>query len=181
MRSHPLGISLVVLAALTTPVGCGRGDADRPTDTALTPVAADSQNAPVPPPAEPVAPTAAADPSATPAGATGRVVDVQMLGDASGYRFVPATVTVKRGDRIRWTMVSGPPHNVAFWSDSIPAGAAATLGANMSKTTSPLSGPLMMAANETYEVSFAGVPVGTYRYFCTPHLALGMKGVVRVE
>jgi plastocyanin len=114
-------------------------------------------------------------------GSTGRVVDVQMVGDAKGFRFSPAIVTVKRGDRVRWTMVSGAPHNVAFWPDSVPAGAAKRLGANMPKSIAPLTGPFLMSTNETYEVSFEGVPKGTYRYFCTPHLALGMKAVVRVE
>jgi plastocyanin len=116
-----------------------------------------------------------------PAGSTGRVVVVQMITDATGYRFSPATVSVKQGDRVRWTMVSGAPHNVAFWPDSVPAGAAKRLGANMPKSIAPLTGPFLMSTNETYEVSFEGVPKGTYRYFCTPHLALGMKAVVRVE
>jgi len=111
----------------------------------------------------------------------GRVVVVQMVGDATGFRFSPATVTVKRGDRVKWIMASGAPHNVAFWPDSIPAGAAKKLGARMPKTMAPLTGPLLMATNESYEVSFDDLPKGTYRYFCTPHLALGMKAVVRVE
>ena len=51
----------------------------------------------------------------------------------------------------------------------------------MPKTMAPLTGAILMSANETYEVSFEGVPTGTYRYLCTPHLALGMKGIVRVE
>ena len=120
--------------------------------------------------------------SAAPASrSTGRVVVVQMIGDATGFRFLPATVTVKKGDRVRWVMASGAPHNVAFWPDSIPAGAAKRLGAKMQKTMAPLTGPLLMATNESYEVSFDDLPKGSYRYFCTPHLALGMKAVVRVE
>lgn len=191
MRSLHRSITFGILAVVTTVVACGRSDANRSTDTALTPAETSPQSPSTSTADAPSASTATTPATApgttpavtppTPAASTGRVVDVQMLGDASGYRFAPVTVTVKRGDRIRWTMVSGAPHNVAFWPDSIPAGAAATLGANMSKTMSPLAGPLLMTANETYEISFAGVPAGTYRYFCTPHLALGMKGVVRVE
>jgi len=111
----------------------------------------------------------------------GKVVAVQMIGDATGYRFSPATITVKRGDVVRWTMVSGAPHNVVFWPDSIPAAAAKRLAANMPKSVAPLTGPFLMSAGETYEVSFDGLPAGTYRYYCTPHLALGMKAVIRVE
>jgi plastocyanin len=190
MRALHLGVTVGLVAAVTIATGCGGSDADRSTDTAATSTAAGPQNpataasvgSSTSTASTPVAaPTPEPATSSTLAPTTGRVVDVQMLGDASGYRFAPVTVTVKRGDRIRWTMVSGPPHNVAFWPDSIPAGAAGPLGANMPKTIGPLSGPLMMAPNETYEISFAGVPAGTYRYYCTPHLAMGMVGVVRVE
>jgi plastocyanin len=118
---------------------------------------------------------------AQPGLATGRTIDVQMIGDASGYRFVPATVTIKAGDTVRWTNVSGGPHNVTFWSDSIPKSAAARLQANMTQPMSPLSGPLLAAPNATYSVSFAGLSAGRYSYYCMPHLALGMKATVVVE
>lgn len=132
--------------------------------------------------------TAAATPTpGAPAGgaaakpATGKTWDVKMIGDATGYHFDPVSLTIKEGDAVRWTVVSGPPHNVSFWSDSIPANAATQLNANMPETTAPLSGPMRMNANETYVVSFAGVPKGEYKYYCTPHLAMGMKGAIRVE
>jgi plastocyanin len=44
-----------------------------------------------------------------------------------------------------------------------------------------LSGTMMTNPNETYTVSFAGVPAGTYHYYCVPHLALGMKGIITVQ
>jgi len=112
---------------------------------------------------------------------TGRTIDVQMVGDATGYRFVPATVTIKAGDTVRWTNVSGGPHDVAFWSDSLPAGAPARLQASMSEQIAPLAGALLTTPNATYTISFAGMPAGTYAYYCTPHLALGMKGRIVVE
>jgi plastocyanin len=104
-----------------------------------------------------------------------------MLGDATGYRFNPASLTIKRGDAVRWTNVSGGPHNVTFWPDSIPAGAQGPLSANMPGQTAPLTGPLLLNPNQTYTVSFANVPAGTYKYYCTPHLALGMKAVIQVQ
>ena len=104
-----------------------------------------------------------------------------MLGDASGYRFDPASITIKRGDGVRWTVVSGPPHNVTFWPDSIPPSATSTLRGNMPQTTAPLTGPLLMNPSQTYLVSFGGLPAGTYHYYCTPHLALGMKGTIIVQ
>ena len=127
------------------------------------------------------APAAGAAASGTPAPATGATHDVQMLGDATGYRFNPLTLTIKRGDAVRWTMVSGGPHNVTFWPDSIPAGAQAPLSASMPQQMSPLVGPLLTTPNQTYTISFANAPAGTYKYYCTPHLALGMKGVITVQ
>ena len=125
--------------------------------------------------------TGAAAGSAAAKPATGKTWDVKMEGDATGYRFDPATITIKAGDAVRWTVVSGPPHNVSFWADSLPSGAAAQLGANMPNTMAPLSSPLEMTPNATYTVSFAGVPAGTYKYYCTPHLAMGMKGTITVQ
>lgn len=121
--------------------------------------------------------------------ATGATTKVQMLGDAKGYRESPMDVTVKVGDAVQWTNVSGGPHNVSFWPDSIPAGSAAQLGANMPSQTSSgpaqklgaTVGPLLTAPNDTYTISFAGVKPGVYKYYCTPHLALGMHGSVTVQ
>lgn len=126
-------------------------------------------------------PAATTTGTATNAPATGKTIDVKMVGDVSGYRFVPTTVAVHTGDQVRWTVVSGPPHNVSFWPDSIPTGAAAQLSANMPRTTQPLTGPFVNTPNETYVVSFANVPAGTYHYYCIPHLALGMKAVIKVR
>src|SRR5829696_7388715 len=103
-----------------------------------------------------------------------KTVDVQMIGDATGYRFSPAKITIQRGDKVRFTLVSGPPHNVVFWSDSIPKGAVAVLAKGMPNSVDKLTGPFFLKAGDTYVVSFAGAPAGRYRYYCTPHLALGM-------
>ncbi len=50
----------------------------------------------------------------------------------------------------------------------------------MPNATSPLVGPLLADPNATYTVSFAGLKPGVYRYYCTPHLALGTTGTVTV-
>jgi plastocyanin len=144
-----------------------------------TPAASNAPAAPAAPASPSTTPAPAAAPAAAPA--TGTTHDVQMLGDASGYRFTPATITIKRGDTVRWTNTSGGPHNVTFWTDSIPAGAQAPLTASMPGQTAPLAGPLLLTPNQTYTISFANAPAGTYKYYCTPHLALGMKAVVQVQ
>ena len=110
-----------------------------------------------------------------------KTVEVQMIGDATGYKFSPAKITIQKGDKVKFTLVSGPPHNVVFWEDSIPKGAAAKLGKAMTKTVGPLTGPFLLSTGETYEISFAGLPAGTYKYYCAPHLALGMHAVIDVK
>ena len=120
-------------------------------------------------------------PIASPHAAAPKTVEVQMIGDASGYKFSPAKITIRRGDKVKFTLVSGPPHNVVFWEDSIPKGAAAKLGKAMTKTVGPLTGPFLLNAKDTYEISFAGLPAGTYRYYCAPHLALGMHAEIEVK
>lgn len=169
--NQPLVVLALAMAAL---VGCAGGEKAKPESTAAAPAAAAPAAAPVTP-----APAAGA-PSAAQA-ITGKTWDVKMYADEKGSRFDPVNITIKRGDGIRWTLVNGPPHNVAFWNDSIPSGAANVLQGNMPDQMAALAGPLMMNLNQTYTISFAGVPAGTYRYYCVPHLALGMKGIITVQ
>lgn len=129
-------------------------------------------------------PTSGATAAAT-AGAlqpiTGKTWDVKMVAAGDSYRFSPATLVIKRGDGVRWTLVAGPAHNVVFWPDSIPTDAASILQPNMGRTSGRLASPLLVNPSETYLVSFAGVPAGAYHYYCAAHLAFGMIGTITVE
>jgi plastocyanin len=123
-------------------------------------------------------------PAATPAApeaAGGANHDVNMILEGSSYKFEPAELTIKSGDVITFHNKSGGPHNVSFWADSIPAGAADKLKASMPDQMAPLEGPLLTEQDGTYKVSFAGAPAGEYKFYCLPHLALGMKGKVTVQ
>jgi plastocyanin len=123
----------------------------------------------------------AGQPAATPA-ATGPVVEVKMTGNGTNVAaFEPKALTIAPGTIVRFINVSGGMHNVAFWGDSIPAGAAATLTAGMPNTIDNLSGPFLMNPNDNYEVSFANAPKGTYKGYCVPHVALGMKIAITVQ
>jgi plastocyanin len=158
MTSMVAGLAVVVAA-------CG-GEKK----TQNQPAAGDSAAAPVQP-----APAAAA-----PAG-TGKTHDVNMVLDGSKYKFDPENLTVQSGDVIRYHNKSGGPHNVSFWPDSIPSGAADVLKKNMPDQMAPLEGPLLTEPNAVYQVSYAGAPKGEYKFYCLPHLALGMKGKVTVQ
>jgi plastocyanin len=110
---------------------------------------------------------------------TGKVHEVKMIGDGTTYKFDPANIEIKQGDGVKFIMVSGGPHNVAFLDT--PAAAQAQLSANMPTQMKELTSPMMMTPNETYTISFGNVPAGTYNYHCEPHAAMGMKGSIKVE
>lgn len=120
-------------------------------------------------------------PAAAPAAAPGATHDVNMVLEGSTYKYVPDNITIKTGDAIRFHNVSGGPHNVSFWADSIPAGAPEALKAGMPDQMAPLEGQLLTEPNGIYTVTFAGAPTGEYKFYCLPHLALGMKGKVTVQ
>jgi plastocyanin len=125
--------------------------------------------------------TAGAQPGAAMAPA-GPVVEVKMTGNGSTVAaFEPKTLTVAPGTTVRFINVSGGPHNIAFWGDSIPAGGGAVLGAAMANTIDNMSGPFLTQPNEAYDVSFANAPKGAYKGYCVPHLALGMTLTITVQ
>jgi plastocyanin len=127
-------------------------------------------------------PAASADaPAANAPAGTGKTHDVKMVLEGSKYKYDPENLTIQSGDVVRYHNTSGGPHNVSFWADSIPSGAADALKKNMPNQMAPLEGPLLTEPNAVYEVSFAGTPKGEYKYYCLPHLALGMKAKLTVQ
>jgi plastocyanin len=123
----------------------------------------------------------AAAPAAAPAAGGGATHDVNMTLEGSTYKFDPSNLTIKTGDVIKFHNKTGGPHNVSFWADSIPAGASTVLTKNMPDQMAPLEGPLLTEPEGTYSVSFAGAPAGDYKFYCLPHLALGMHGKITVQ
>ena len=152
---------------------CG-GDKKSTTDSA--------QTATTPAPANATTSQPAPNPGEASAPITGQTVEVKMLQDDKGnYHFDPADVNIRSGDGVKFIMVSGGPHNVAFDPAQIPADAKIQLSANMQQQVSELSSPMMMNPNETYTISFGKMPPGNYSYHCTPHLTFGMKGTITVQ
>lgn len=165
---------VAALASATIFAGCGGEKKGTGTDSAAipasTPATATAQTSP------------ATSENEAPAPITGQTVEIKMLQDAQGtYHFDPADVTIKSGDGVKFIMVSGAPHNVAFDPAQIPPNAKAQLSANMPQQVSELSSPMMMNPNETYTISFGKMPPGKYSYHCTPHLTFGMKGTITVQ
>ena len=163
LQAAALAMSAMFFAA------CGGGDTAAEDTPSTTPAAG----------TEAAAGTAAG--TGTMAPITGQTHEVQMVGDADGYRYEPAELTIAAGDGVRFVMVSGPPHNVSFEPNGIPAGSAEQLSANMSDKLSELSSNMYMNVGDEVTVSFANVPTGEYNFICTPHLAMGMRGKITVQ
>lgn len=162
---------LAVAATALTLGACAGGD--KAANNATTDTAA------VAPAATATTPTPAATGAAAPI--TGTTHEVKMIGDAQGYRFEPANLTVKAGDGVKFIMVTGGPHNVAFDGTALAAGIKSQLDANMSEKMGELSSAMKMNPNESITVSFANIAPGSYPFHCVPHLAMGMKGVITVQ
>lgn len=130
------------------------------------------------------APAAAAAPGGAVAALpiTGKTWEVKMIGDGNSYKFEPADLTIKQGDGIKFTVVSTPPHNVAFDPAVVPADVAGQLDANMGPNKiGQLSSALLLNIGDAVTISFAGIKPGKYEFHCTPHLAMNMKGTVTVQ
>ena len=180
MRSY--GLALALIAAVLGACGGGdQGNADTAaaaTDTAS--VATEAPDAPVGGAAPAGAATGAATVALAPV--VGTTHEVRMVGDAKGYRFEPANITIESGDAIKFTVVSGGPHNVAFDPARVRADAKAQLDANMgANKTGELSSAMKMNPGESITISFTDIGTGKYPFTCTPHLAMNMKGVVTVK
>jgi plastocyanin len=112
-------------------------------------------------PAGPSAPSAATTSSVP---LTGNVIEVEMASrPGMGEVFSPAELTVKRGDVVRFKLVSGV-HNASFPANKNPGGVAL-----------PAATPYLQAPGQTHDVAI-DLPAGEYHYQCDPHVALGMVG-----
>jgi plastocyanin len=126
--------------------------------------------------------TTMAPPAAPPAAtaATGATHEVQMIQEGpNSFKFVPAEITIKAGDAVTFKGVSGVGHDIAFYPDSIPPGAADVLNKNITDKPQDLA-TAIVPDGQSVTVSFAGAPAGTYKFYCIPHMAMNMKGTITV-
>jgi plastocyanin len=146
-----VGISFLVVTALSCSKGEQAGTADTSAAAAAAPAAAPAK------PGEPATP------------APGRkVIVVEMVSDANGNFFSPNEIEAEQGDVIRFTVKVGV-HNVNFLADS-----------NTVKTGLPPVSDMLQLPGQTYDVP-VNFPEGKYYFQCDPHAALGMRGHLEVE
>lgn len=99
--------------------------------------------------------------------ATGEVIEIRMITDGDGNYFEPAEVEARRGDTLRFVLVSGV-HNASFPE-----------ALNPGKTGLPDPGPMLQLPGQTYDLVVDFAP-GEYAFQCDPHAALGMLGDLTV-
>jgi plastocyanin len=98
----------------------------------------------------------------------GNVVEVKMITDGAVNRFEPENVAVRRGDVVRFVLVSGV-HNVSF-----PA------ASNAGVQDLPATSAFLQAPGQTHDVA-VDLPAGDYTFQCDPHAMLGMVGTLIVK
>ena len=169
---------VVAVGALT--LGACAGGEKKPADTTHVAVDTTTSSASTTTSATTTTPGGSGAVAAAPV--TGKTQEIKMIGDAKGYRFEPANFTVKAGDGVKFVVVSGGPHNVAFDPATIAGDVKPQLDANMgAEKMGELSSALKTNPGESVTISFGNIKPGQYPYHCTPHLALGMKGVITVQ
>jgi len=104
------------------------------------------------------------------------VIRLEAEAESEIYRFVPARVTARAGDVLRFKVSSGAPHNVAFEGGQLSPTAHDALNAAMPNRTGDLSGPILDRVGAEYRLVVPALSPGTYRFFCTPHRVYDMVG-----
>jgi plastocyanin len=99
---------------------------------------------------------------------TGETITVQMITDDKGNYFEPSQITAKRGDVLRFTLVSGV-HNVNFTAERNPG-----------ISSLPAPSDLLQLPGQTYDL-VVDFPAGEYGFQCDPHALLGMVGTLTVQ
>lgn len=103
------------------------------------------------------------------AGSASATQVIKMGADDGGLVFEPNNVTVSTGEEVQFINNKGFPHNVQFDDDEIPDGV----------DSDDINSDYLNGPGEVHSVKFS-VP-GTYAYYCGPHQAANMKGVINVK
>jgi len=99
----------------------------------------------------------------------GESKSVQMGSDSGQLVFVPAKISICKGDTVVWTNNKGGPHNVVFDEDGIPGG--------VSQEKISMDSQLG-DEGDTFKMTFD--TAGNYDYYCEPHRGAGMNAVLIV-
>jgi plastocyanin len=111
-----------------------------------------------------------------------RVHEIRLEVDAGkdAYRFVPANISARAGDVLLFKTVSGTPHSIVFEAGSLSGPAHEAFNGAMARRAGDLSSPLLSPDGAEYRIVVPGVEPGRYQFFCLPHRAYDMRGMLRV-
>ena len=90
-------------------------------------------------------------------------------------------LSVARGDTVVFVVALGEPHDVAFDTSAMSATAKQKLNAKIHEPIAPFAGPLLVHRGDRFVMDTGDLPPGEYPFYCLPHLALQMKGVVTIK
>jgi len=96
--------------------------------------------------------------------------EVKMGSDSGLLAFVPAKLTICKGDTVVWINNKAGPHNVVFDEEAIPSG--------VDQEKISMIDEQLGDEGETFTRTF-DTP-GEYSYYCEPHRGAGMNGVLTV-
>jgi plastocyanin len=109
---------------------------------------------------------------------------VKMLQDGSTFKYEPAELNIKIGDKVTFVTVGPTPHTVTFDPTKIP-GDSEKFRKEFAKkySSSKANGHKygFIVENAKYTIDFSNVKTGEYNYFCIPHKAMNMVGKIIIS
>ena len=107
------------------------------------------------------------DSSTTPSPGTTTHI-VKMTGD---YEFVPSSLTIKRGDSVKWVVTGTRPHEVASGTVTLTEDGREGVPDGLWDSGKLASGSFTYTFNT----------IGIFPYYCDSHVDVGMIGMITVE
>lgn len=96
------------------------------------------------------------------------------------FRFSPARVSARPGDVLLFRAESGTPHSIVFEGGGLSGPSREALNGALSRRSGDLSSPLLTPNGAEYRIVVPALPPGRYEFFCLPHRAYDMRGVLQV-
>jgi plastocyanin len=96
------------------------------------------------------------------------------------FRFSPARVAARPGDVLLFRAVSGTPHSIVFEGGKLSGPAHEALNGALTRRSGDLSSPLLTPNGAEYRIVVPALSPGRYEFFCLPHRAYDMRGVLQI-
>jgi plastocyanin len=109
------------------------------------------------------------------------VIRLEVDADHDIHRFVPARITARPGDVLRFRVASGAPHSIQFERAGLSEAAHAALNAALPGRVADLTGPVLERDAMEYRITLPALPPGRYVFVSLPHRAYDMRGELIVQ